>query len=289
MNAQVDLLWQDHTGGSQAIGLPYLSGMSRPADFQAGLASGCGVGVEAMQLSRPMIQRIADAIAQGRDVFVDSGAFNLHKKNQRESTLVELDFKAVFDRYLSISDAVMDRGVSGMDAARLMLVMPDVVGDQIQTLELLEAHQEPIIELAWRGHEIIVPFQSGPIPQTAAYRRISTLFDSEPFVVGLPTNAKALSDQDAWKLLETGLPDRIHILGAISHERFHKRMATIAHVYTDDVPGVTADACALRSQIHKVKGQPQSARMEFITSMGKGLLPDIWQPGMSHIQALKAA
>jgi hypothetical protein len=289
MNTQVDFFWQDNTGGDQAMAYPYMSGMSRPADFHAALASGCGVGVEALELSRPMIQHIADTIAQGKHVFVDSGAFNQHKRIMRGIDAAALDFEQVFTRYLSISDAIKEQDVSFMDAARLMLVMPDSVGDQIQTLELLERYQDRIMELAWRGHEIIVPFQSGPIPQASAFARTKALFQSEPFVVGLPTNAKALSDQDTWELLDAGQPERIHILGAITSERFHKRMTTIRHVYRDDVPGITADACALRSQLDKVKGQPQSVRMDFIRSLGQKILPVIWQPGSNDQQNSKAA
>jgi hypothetical protein len=56
---------------------PRASGMSRPGDLKAAIDSPKGAGVVATELSGNAQNQIVEAVANGKAVFVDSGAFSL--------------------------------------------------------------------------------------------------------------------------------------------------------------------------------------------------------------------
>jgi hypothetical protein len=92
---------------SQVVPFPYISGMSSISDFKAALEGNAGVGVDANLISKNVIDEIAKAVAAGKQVFVDSGAFSAYKAAVKKGPLAEdLNFDKVFDVYDQISEKV---------------------------------------------------------------------------------------------------------------------------------------------------------------------------------------
>lgn len=275
--AQIELFERKPTGGDQVIVLPYASGMSRRRDMGAAVESAAGLGTVINEISRPGMGTIADAIAAGKPVFVDSGAFPAFRAAMKAGKPEEalLDFDKVFARYDELSALVQER--APQNTSLLMMVAPDVVGDQAATLELLETHKEKIKDWIWAGHEVIVPMQRGAVKQYDVFLRVKAMLDDLPFVVGIPSAAAALSNADLRELLSHNYkPDRIHILGAVSSKAMQERMGVIRDAYKDDVPGVTADANIMRSKLHELYGLKGQEKIDAIKKILNRVTPAIY-------------
>lgn len=280
--AQESLLQREETGGDQVTPQAYASGMSRRGDLEAAIESVAGVGTVITELSRNGMQRVADAIRAGKPVFVDSGAFSAFMQAMRAGRSKEslTDFDETLSRYDELA-ALAGEGTSRLERGLLTFVAPDVVGDQTATLKLLEQHKQRVMDWMEAGIEVIVPFQKGPLKQSEMYRRVAEILSGNDFVVGIPSNAQALSSEDLHELLRQPYkPERLHILGAVNSKRMEERMQVIREEYVDDVPGVTADANLVRAKLGRMQGLSGAERAETIkriikeaTSEGAGSAP----------------
>lgn len=262
---QDELFKREPTGGDQVKPLAYASGMSRKGDLKAAIESPAGVGTVITELSKPGMRQVVDAVKDGKEVFVDSGAFAAFKAALKAGRLNETraDFNDVLSRYDELAKLLEE--TEYRDRGLVMFVAPDVVGDQTATLELLEQHAERVMAWMDKGIEVIVPFQKGPLKQSEMYKRVAEILQGTGFVVGIPSNAEALSSQDLAELLRQPYkPDRLHILGAVNSRRMDERMAIIREEYVDEVPGVTADANLIRSKMDQVIGLSGKARAEAV-------------------------
>jgi hypothetical protein len=276
---QISMEFREPTGGDQVTVFPYASGMSRSRDMSAAIESAAGLGTEIGELSSPAMDKIADAIAAGKPVFVDSGAFNAFKRALREGDpgASRLDFDRVFAKYNELSRRVREKAGEYAGHALLMMVAPDVIGDQEATLSLVEEHAEQIMDWIDAGHDVIVPFQKGPINQYEAFLRVREALHHMPFVVGIPSAAEALSAADLRQLVgQPYKPDRIHVLGAVSSRRMEERMAVIRDAYVDHVPGVTADAMVMRSKLHELGGLAGQEKFDKIKEILNRVVPAMW-------------
>lgn len=268
MSEQLGLSFREPTGGDQVIVFPYASGMNYRRDMAAAIESRAGLGVEISRVSRPCMDQMAAAVADGKPCFVDSGAFNAFKAKLRgKRATAEVEFGPIFAKYLELSSKVC-AAAPFENRALLMMVAPDVVGDQVATLGLVEQYREEIMALIEAGHEVIVPFQRGPVNQFEAFLFVREALEGLPFVVGIPSAAAAMGRADLEQLLgQDYQPDRLHILGAISSRRAEERMQLIRELYVDGVPGVTADANVMRSKIPEIAGTSGAAKFAKIVEI----------------------
>ena len=242
---------------------PYASGMSRPGDMQAAIDSDVGVGVTITELSRKAMNQLVAAVEAGKHVFVDSGAFSAFRKAEREGREpVAADFEKIMEKYAEFVLKVIARIPDRRQRGLVSLVAPDVVGNQAESLQLLSEYAETVKKWLEDGFEVIVPIQSGPMSPRSVYSKVVNILDGNDFVVGIPSNAKALSDTELRNLLSAPIqPDRIHILGAVNSKRLDERMAVINDAYADsEQPGVTSDANLLRSKMDALRGLTGAAR-----------------------------
>ena len=264
------------------IPFPYASGMTRPADFAAAMKSDAGIGVDASEISGPMVDQIAEAANNGKQVFIDSGAFRAFKRMMKSGVESFVDFDKVFDLYFRISDR-LEKGAHH----NVMLVMPDVVGDQEETFQLIRQYHEKIAELDARGHEIIIPLQGGEKSLLEFYDDMVTELGHAGFVAGIPSNAKAVDQAQLEELLRERKPNRIHILGAVQSKALADRVSLIKK-HIEDV-GVTADANLLRSKINGMIGLPRAARDSRIANILNKATPAAWRVGSVDEAANEAA
>ena len=275
---------------------PYWAGTSRPRDFDAALDSGAGAGVVIGELSEPMKAKVVQAVHDGKQVFVDSGAFSIYRQAAKEgrdlsqTTIEEWteQFDQVMAEYKALSDQIRKTRKGRQNSGSLMLVMPDVVGNQDMTKRLLDHYKEQIAELEEAGHELIVPIQVGKISAGEMYQAIrKDVFDGvmANVVIGIPSNKEAMSPGEFERLIRVAdYPARIHILGAASpnNKAFQDRVATLQELYEDrsDV-GVTADAMRIRSVLHRLDGLAgEEKRKAMVEALADGV-PDAWKPGQS--------
>lgn len=265
----------------------YASGMSRLQDLvRGGLAVGGaalgGIGVEVGELSRPAIAALVDAVLlHHAAVFVDSGAFGAFRRGVKSGRFQPLDFNAILAAYDGLLDGIDDfnnydpyfdpaaetdeegftdlhlqdryesrRGVQQEDYPRPLLVMPDVVGDQAQSLALVEHHRRWIsARLQSNAARIVIPLQKGALTLAQAYRRAVRVLGNDTFISGIPSNAAAVSRSELTAFLREARPAAIHVLGAASARRLVPRLGCVIDAGLVGQVHVTADASPMRSHV----------------------------------------
>lgn len=236
MQRTLDLFDVGHSVPSLSIA--FRSGMSAVGDFRGASEAGVAIGVVAGKLPSVLVFLGAPRLlAEGGSLFVDSGAFS------EVTTGQEPDFNAILTVYHAISGATRRQE----DRARLFVVAPDKVGDQLETLARLTRYRSRVRALIDEGCNVIVPVQRGELPAAAMLDRIVGVLGTRNFVAGIPANKAALSIADCATLRH----DRFHILGRV---QVNPDQAARLHALTLQNPGaiLTADANWLRSRLEDV-------------------------------------
>ena len=256
----------------------YSSGMTRPRDLSAGFENDDAIGIDVGELSDAQLKtlgaRIADAQARKPDFrfFIDSGAFSLFRRSLKQAGGVKpMDWTAVFGRYRKILE---DVEAAGGDLSRVAFVMPDVVGDQAATLELLRTHLEDISELGYAGADYIIPYQGGEMSlkdfHSQVVRAMSVPQPPLPmWRIGIPSNEAAIADADFMALAEAN-PNwsQWHILGAVRGPKFERRMAVLRRALNPNGEfSITADANVLRAAMSELKGLTGEAQQEKLAEL----------------------
>ena len=237
----------------------FASGMSRTRDLDAGGAAlggsdKMGVGVEIGELSsKTGMAAIARAVVDwGADVFIDTGAFPAFRRGKT------VDFDKVLERFDEIEERVFDYDEAEGREGRIFFVMPDVVGNQRASLDLLRKHQAeiaPRVQAAAGGalNVPIVPLQKGERSISEAFDEAAEILGTREFVVGVPSNEAALSLDELRDFLETSKPEALHFLGAASEKNLGPKLDVVNEVRAANPnwhPHVTADANLLRSKMY---------------------------------------
>jgi hypothetical protein len=240
----------------------YASGLSRISDLKAGgrAAGGLdlrGVGVDVGELSKPAIEALADAVLRARAaLFIDSGAFSAFRRGLKSGVdgMVTLDFDAILQRYDDILEAISDANPEelspGSEYPQPLLVMPDIVGDQAGSIELVAKYRDWMkAQAASQTALMIIPIQVGKLSMADAYREIVKNLGSDNFIVGVPSNERAVSPEEFTAFLSEIKPRAVHILGAASDAKLNPRLSQIVASGMADQIEVTADASPIRSAI----------------------------------------
>jgi len=215
----------------------YRSGSSSRADVQGYIKAGAPIGICILDASSPVRRIIADYVSDGGMVFIDSGAFRVFRKRLKDPSTPAIDFDKVFAYYHDVINACTNTD-------GLIVVAPDEVGQQQTSYELLEAYIEDITQIHEAGVSIMVPLQKGELSIAEHYARCRKLLGFD-FIVGLPSNAEALSYEEVFTFLTEVQPTCVHFLGcaesALVHEAMHKSPLT----------DFSCDATKLRKHIGK--------------------------------------
>lgn len=233
----------------------YASGMSGLSDFETGAYArsghkSSGIGVDVGLLSKNAIDSMAHAVVDFRvPVFVDSGAFGNFRQMIKGNQPKPLDFDAILSKYDDITSAIAEFNVAeDNDYPRPLFVMPDIVGNQRGSLDLIKKHKNWITgELTGNLSQPIIPIQKGGLTLAQAYQEVVNTLGRDDFIVGIPSNAKAVSRDDLIKFLREAQPKRVHFLGAAADAKLNPLLGVVAHVSPNT--RVTADASKVRSSI----------------------------------------
>lgn len=246
----------------------FASGMSGISDLRAGAYTRAGfknygVGFDVGLLSKNAIEELADFIINmDTQAFIDSGAFSNFRKSLKAQeggkTVEALNFDKIFEKYDAILDAIQRINVAERtDYPRPMIVMPDIIGDQNASLDLIDQYKNRVsLEVSSNTSIPIIPIPLGELSLSEAYNRIIEILKTntigseinpENFVVGIPSNAKAVSKEDLAKFLRESKPPRIHFLGAAAD----RNISPLIDIVSQNSPEtqVTADASKVRSAI----------------------------------------
>ena len=233
----------------------FASGMSGISDLETGARARAGhlnhgVGVDVGLLSNNAIDAIASAALNSNvPIFIDSGAFSNFKQQIKGNGPKPLDFNKILAKYDQITEAIQDQNVEEKtDYPRPIIVMPDVVGDQAASLELIKQHKNWIIpELKFNVTQPMIPIQRGELTLSQVYKELVDTLGTDDFIVGVPSQAEAISKNELTEFLRESQPKKIHFLGAASD----KKLTPLLNIVATESPNtkVTADASKVRSAI----------------------------------------
>ena len=237
----------------------YASGLTAIGDLAPGArASGGaqlrGVGVDVGLLSKNAIEVLGNAVVnQKAAVFVDSGAFSAFRRGLKSGEFEPLDFNAILARYDAILDSVgryAEQDGEQTSYPRPLLVMPDVVGSQADSLALIREHRNWIAaEVQGNLSQPIIPIQKGEMSMAEAYRQVVQLVGSDDFIVGIPSNEEAVTPDELRQFLADAKPRAIHILGAASDAKLQPRLESVVAAGLAGKVQVTADASPIRNKV----------------------------------------
>lgn len=240
----------------------FASGLSREKDFSVAAWAGHAIGVEVGELSPSAMVGLARAVVDhGAALFVDSGAFGVFMRQLRGTACAPLDFHQVLARYDTLLEAIADYNVAEERIRPPLLVMPDVVDDQIGSIELIRRHRQWIrAACSFSGvSRPIIPIQRGPLPLAEAYRQLVDIVESDLWVAGIPSNAAAITPSEFTTFLAIARPKAVHILGALADSRLNPRLSQILDSGIADQLEITSDGNPLRSIIIR-RGQGADER-----------------------------
>lgn len=214
----------------------YKSGSSAKTDLVGYMAAGANIGICATDASRPVLSILASYVSSGGRAFIDSGAFRNFKASIKNPDTPPVDFEAVFSRY----DTVVSQCTS---TAGLIVVAPDIVGQQSASYDLLKVYRNRVISLHDKGVSIMVPLQKGKYSLEEHYYRCKALLGFD-FICGLPSNAKAVSRDEVMSFLDIG-PTSVHFLGTAESSLVHEAQ------YRSPSTRFSCDATLIRKHIGK--------------------------------------
>lgn len=254
----------------------FSSGMSRFKDFLSGAyttgtLSTRGIGVDVQELSDNQIKPMAKKIVEWQtQVFIDSGAFGVFKRNLKERVKYENALIDLFEKegaeapeLEEISDAQLltryDQIANALSAAsslegeadypQPLYVAPDIVGDQAGSIALVKKHAKWINLRLDGGRQIIVPIQKGEKNLAEAFEAVAEILGRRDFIVGVPSNAKAVTDAEFAAFVKAAKPPKLHFLGTTDPAKIEPRIEAIAAAgYVPD--HVSSDANMLRALLY---------------------------------------
>ena len=233
----------------------FASGMSGVSDLESGVkARGShqnhGIGVDVGLLSNNAIDSLAHAILNMNvPVFIDSGAFSNFRQNLKGNGPKPLDFNKILAKYDQITEAIHNLNEDEKtDYPRPIIVMPDIVGDQAGSLALIDKHKDWIIpEIKGNITQPMIPIQNGALTLSQAYDHVVKTLGTDDFIVGVPSNAEAITRDQLADFLRESKPKKIHFLGAASDSKLNPLLNIVANESPNTQ--VTADASKVRSAI----------------------------------------
>lgn len=222
----------------------YFSGVAAPAIWMGYEDAGVPMCLVVAKLPAQGTARAKTFVAKGGTLLLDSGAFLSRAKP------AELDWPAILSTYQDIADA-----------GPVTLVLPDVVGDQQATLELLAQHRSVLQTLFDHPNvTALLPLQGGAMPLDTFHAEALSKLGFMPDGVALPSHAAALPPSSLKDLVRIEhQPRRVHLLGVSRNAaKLGDRLLRILEVWPD--ADISADACEHRAQVGQNK--PITVRRE---------------------------
>jgi hypothetical protein len=209
-----------------------------------GFASlGIPVGVSIQHLSEAAIRVL---IALQRPVMVDSGAFSEVRTYPEGLRVVAPITDDEWSRRL-----LQYRRLANSLGSKALMVVPDRVGSQRETLSRISRYGHELLALAECGSQLLLPLQVGELTHLQFFERISELA-RVPMIPAMPMRKAATNTAELLNFVEQVNPPQIHMLGAGIDNR---KAAEIARFLLIRFPSlhITMDSNRLRAVIGKTR------------------------------------
>lgn len=186
----------------------YASGTNTPNTIRGMADSGWDVGVAAPRVSAEGEAALVALAGSDVDVFCDSGAFSEVKFGPEGPKVVapitHADWERIFGLYGRLAAAL---------GPQLSVVAPDMVGNQVVTLERLERYRDRLFELRELGCRVLVPMQKGELTQAEFAGWVDELLGEGWWVPALPCAKAATTAAEVAAFVAARKPHHVHLLG----------------------------------------------------------------------------
>ena len=222
----------------------FCSGASAPADLRGLARIRRPLGVSIPELSGPALEYLL-TLGEIVEVFVDSGAFS------------EVDEQARVVAPISDGDwmervVVMHRIAAALGSGAV-IVAPDRVGDQQETLRRLALFEDVLRAIMALGARLVVPIQRGGMSPTLFHDAAACLVGG-PFVCGIPGNKAAMPPSELEDFLRARRPAAVHLLGVgPKSPRFQPLVDVLRRFVPDAV--VSCDSNGIAALVGKTNGR----------------------------------
>jgi len=213
----------------------YASGVLAPAIWAGYERAGRAMCIAASEANANAVERAVSFVRSGGDLMVDSGAFIWRDEPHRTP------WTTIIDIYTRIADQA-ERPV--------VFVLPDVVGSQDDTLDVLRLWGNAVLAAIGPRHIALLPVQRGSrAPSTFIKQALLTL--SGPIGgLAIPSHAAAFSPEMLKDLahVPTVVPRRVHFLGISRRSKaLQDRLLRLADAWPQ--ADISCDACEHRAQV----------------------------------------
>lgn len=221
----------------------FCSGASAPADLRGLARIRHPLGVSIPELSAPALAEVC-ALRGVCEVFVDTAAFS---EVDRSGTVVA----PISDEQWIERTAVMHRIAVALGSGAV-IVAPDRVGDQRETLRRLALFADVVRACAALGARVIVPIQLGGMSPVLFHDCVTAILGVD-FSAGIPGNKAAMPPHVLETYLRARRPAAVHLLGV--GPRGHRYQALV-DVLRRFVPraAVSCDSNGLAAAVGKSNG-----------------------------------
>jgi hypothetical protein len=217
----------------------FASGANQLSEIRGFAKLGIPVAVSANHLREAAI---AELIAIGRPVLVDSGAFSeIAIAATGPHVVAEITDQSWHRRlaiYLRLATALGDKA---------MLVVPDQVGNQPETLKRLARYRRRLGALAATGARLLLPLQVGKMSHAEFYAAAKETA-GVPLVPAMPMRKAATSLGALVDFLCEQHPEAIHLLGMGLENRRAEKVIEIIHHFAPGI-SISMDSNRLRAVI----------------------------------------
>lgn len=199
----------------------FASGANRLAEIRGFARLGIPVGVSVNHLNEAAVSELIDL---QQPVMIDSGAFSEvafgPEGAQVVSQITDHEWRRRLGLYLRLASSLHTRA---------MLVVPDQVGNQDETLRRLRRYRTEIGAIATTGATLLLPLQVGPMSHTQ-FLRAAELAAGIPLVPAMPMRKATTSATALIEFVQENRPQHIHLLGmGIDNHRATKILRLIQH------------------------------------------------------------
>jgi hypothetical protein len=219
----------------------YASGANRLAEIRGFASIGMPVGVSVDRLND---EAIAALLELQQPVMADSGAFSEIAFTEHGCRIVSPITGAEWRRRLAI---YLRLAISLREKA--IVVAPDRVGDQQETLRRLALYRHELAVVAKHGASILLPLQVGAMSHSEFYEA-ALLVVGLPLTPAMPMRKAATGTGDLMSFMEQYKPTHLHLLGIGAQNR---RAATLIRAIRHFSPGtrISMDSNRLRAVVGK--------------------------------------
>lgn len=164
----------------------------------------CGTNDDATWAARKCWTALANVAAAIRiPVFIDTGAFS---ELGAASRIPPRMWKSMLEQQIELAHAIGSLAV---------IVLPDKVGDQPETMRRLETYADQVNELLDAGARGVAVLQMGSRSPAKTAQRIADILGRYDWILGFPVRARGVEPEHIRRCLEeiSWVPKGAHLLG----------------------------------------------------------------------------